>query len=135
MRKRRVFWNDWRLETQNMAYILRKDKLFVAYFWKVMHKYCFIKMNILTGYRLALIPKNPFFYNIIGLANKLYLKFEGEKILIFIAKSLKKALFSGFFVVFFGGYFGFNWVGFLMPTLLIMHINMVSVRTTEWKFQ
>ena len=110
-----------------MAHILRKDKLFVAYFWKVMHKCCFTKMNILTGYRLDLIPKNPYFYNIIGeTCKKLYLKFEGKKSLIFISKPLKKALFSGFFC-FFGGYFGFNWVGFLMPSLLIMHISIAFV--------
>ena len=50
-----------------MALILRNNKISVAYFWKVMHKYCFIKMNILKGYRLDLIPKNPYFYNIIDL--------------------------------------------------------------------
>ena len=50
-----------------MAHFLRKDKLFVAYFWKVIHKYFFIKMNLLKGYRLDLIPKNSYFFSIIGL--------------------------------------------------------------------
>ena len=56
-----------RLEAQNMAHFLRKDKIFVTFFGKVIHKYFLIKMGALKGNRLDLIPKNPYFYNIIGL--------------------------------------------------------------------
>ena len=64
-------------------------------------------MNILKGYRLDLIPENPYFYIIIGLnlQKKHYLNFEGKISLIFIAKTLKnpqKSLFSGFFFFFSG---------------------------------
>ena len=47
-------------------------------------------MNALKGYGLNLIPKNPYFYTIIGLTlQKNTLNFEAEKSLIFIAKTLK----------------------------------------------
>ena len=55
-----------RLEAGFAKYhFLRKDKLFVTFFWNVLHKYFFLKLNVLKSYRLDLIPNNPYFYNVI----------------------------------------------------------------------
>ena len=56
-------------------------------------------MNGLKGYKLDLIPKNLYFYNIIGL-NLYFLRFEEEKSWIFIEKTLKTPIFGGFFLGF-----------------------------------
>ena len=36
-------------------------KIFVTFFWKVIHEYFLIKMNASKGYRLSLIPKESLF--------------------------------------------------------------------------
>ena len=75
-----------------------------------------------NGYRLDLIPKNPYFYNIIGLnLQKHYLRFKGEKSLIFYSKNSKippqkKNTFWWFFCV-----------GSLMQSLVTGEESLISI--------
>ena len=96
-----------------MAHFLGKDKIFVKFFWKIIHKYFFIKLNALKGYRLDLIQKNLYFYDIICLnmqKNTIY-SLKVKKLWgVFCSKNSKKTpkkvknskknpqkLYSGFF--------------------------------------